>query len=306
MFVELQRATTPKLDLTRLPAPEALQKLSCHYEHHFDVQVGCFATQKDLPEAIDELHILHDVVFLRGNRAASDADMMPLAAFLQGVGPELEAEGPKQETKTPKDTVPAPELMTAHPWLRGHLKRKAEPVLPLPQQPESDEDEDNPSEESGDEAEVFRAFDALEQARADLARTRPTVPIAFEVYLRGGAETVARKSRVLDEFRGLPRLQECRVWSRRYGLQQTYGASVARYGEQVASLMATEWCHRMQYFWQLFCLAEDDDYKYTQADLDGYTPTAWYSEACESADPASPTQRRLMELSQIRPACSVR
>eukprot|EP00974_Lingulodinium_polyedra_P107902 10445198-Lingulodinium_polyedra.AAC.1 len=57
-----------------------------------------------------------------------------------------------------------------------------------------------------------------------------------------------------------------------YGLQKSKRFSVSKFGMEEAQALAQGWCHRMEYFFELWTESGDPKYKFTQADKAGYSP----------------------------------
>ena len=302
VFSPLRVVDCPAFTVSDCSAPSVLDALNRHYEHHFELEIGQFHTQKDLPSSVEDLSLLPDLLFLDARHVVSHADAMPLARALEGSDPACASDhpGPAQPNAIKKASNIDPGLLKSNPWLVGHLKRKEtgqDVLLPLKSQGVEEES----TTECEEEGLVSNAFLDLERRRNEWQLEHTIVLTGFEVYIRGGQKTHAQKGRSLDEFRGQASTPSSRDWCRRYGLQRTFGAALPRYGDALASQLCLEWCHRQQYHFDIYCTVNDEAYTYSETDWAGYAERPEFLEVVASLEEGSVGYTRALELSWIRP-----
>eukprot|EP00975_Prorocentrum_lima_P028451 5978582-Prorocentrum_lima.AAC.1 len=57
-----------------------------------------------------------------------------------------------------------------------------------------------------------------------------------------------------------------------------------QFGEAVATQMASEWCRRLQHFYNIWISQQEPNYRYTAEDLGSHIPAAEWVELCASLD----------------------
>ena len=67
-------------------------------------------------------------------------------------------------------------------------------------------------------------------------------------------------------------------WCDRYLRARSAQFDAQMYLDHGASVLAREWCRRLQYFWDLHRHSGDPHYVYTQADVAGYRPLPEFPE----------------------------
>jgi hypothetical protein len=123
----------------------------------------------------------------------------------------------------------------------------------------------------------------------------------FYVTVRGGAWTLAHRGEVYDSFAAQARAGDARYFCRTYGLNVVVTFSVARYGDLSASLLAHEWCRRLEYFFGLWMAQDDWLYRFTDADVSSYHPKDEFVDFFLGLPLDSPTMARASEVNNIRP-----
>eukprot|EP00974_Lingulodinium_polyedra_P025625 2476487-Lingulodinium_polyedra.AAC.1 len=63
---------------------------------------------------------------------------------------------------------------------------------------------------------------------------------------------------------------EAAPWCVKYGLAQSARFSIGLYGPDLASSLARSWCHRMEYYYGIFCDARQAGYEYVLPDHEAY------------------------------------
>eukprot|EP00974_Lingulodinium_polyedra_P035846 3440398-Lingulodinium_polyedra.AAC.1 len=69
------------------------------------------------------------------------------------------------------------------------------------------------------------------------------------------------------------------AWCKRYGLNTSARFVVTLYGDQLATIMARAWCHKMQHYFDIATAAQDPGYVYVLAYHDSYLEPAGFTEA---------------------------
>jgi hypothetical protein len=231
------------------------------------------------------------------------ADPIPLSVWLDANWQDAIAstEGEKEGSR-PRTTKShaSSELVKKHPFLKKHFRDK-EKV----QTDEGDENElvseDEIAVEPEDEDFVAMALAQLEARRSKWEEDGHISVDAVEVIIRGGSWLAKHKHVAFDEFRAQPRTSEARSFCRLYGWHLSFSASIARYGESVASQLCLAWAHKAQHFYQLWCEGGDDSYDFSEADVKGYTEPLSYLELAIGMDIASPAFSRVCEIRAMVP-----
>ena len=102
-------------------------------------------------------------------------------------------------------------------------------------------------------------LDALVQKRAEMGLDVGSRGADFAVILRGGPDLFRRTGKVYDEIRGQFCNAEAHAFCVEWKLQKSCSASLARYGEATAHILAKGWVAKMQWCYDL-ALAEGPDF----------------------------------------------
>ena len=70
------------------------------------------------------------------------------------------------------------------------------------------------------------------------------------ISIRGGADTRKRKGVSHDTFRGAAH-GLAKDWCAYYCHQDTKSYSMRKYGEEIVSVLALEWCRKLQFYYDL-------------------------------------------------------
>ena len=281
------------------------------YEFTFKFALGQFYTQCDLPRDEREIEVLPNV-FVRAQHAVSLADKVGLATWLEANKPmaeideENDSEDEADKVEKAREEAASSDVAKRYPWLQGHLKRKVDI--------EDEEHDDSPAkkrnlplkEEEVDDDFLSDALSKLELRRAEWEEEAPRDTKSFEVFLRGGTWTAKHKKAAYDEFRAQPCTADARDFCRRYGLRQSFSASVTRYGEDLASKLCVAWTHKVSYFFELYMGQDDFNYDFSKEEYDGYVESLEYLESVCGLDVNQAAFLRVMEIRNIRPALTLR
>ena len=96
-------------------------------------------------------------------------------------------------------------------------------------------------------------------------------------------------------------MSEGRLFLRKYGFHLTFSASIARYGEHIASQLCLAWAHKMQYFFSLRDESGDEEYVFSQADVEAYLEPPSYLDMALGLDVVSLAFARVVEIRALRP-----
>ena len=234
------------------------------FEHNYALEAGGFVYSDEHFVAPDSpVFVLEPCTLRLGGRVASDGDWRPLDEVLRGLGGGAiaAAAAASDDESESEAAVPAPEsdvpLWVTHPWLMadwaalGHTRKgRLEPRL---QTPAVASEETAPRDDWS--AEGFTAEEAmaeLEALRARWACDEHRAPSDFKVRVRGGAYTAARMGVAADASRGEAANQEAEAFCVAAGLPRSATFNFLRYTEEHARDLARAWCHRLQWWFDLW------------------------------------------------------
>ena len=78
--------------------------------------------------------------------------------------------------------------------------------------------------------------------------------------------------------------------------------SIKKYPMNVASTICTEWCRKMQFFYDLWGAQGDDNYCFMQEDVDSYTWSEAWRALMEDIPLVGPTMERVQVLEALSPS----
>lgn len=168
---------------------------------------------------------------------------------LRSMFPESLAHDPEEpeEVADERKLAPEPSVFERFPWLMEYLNEN--PWL-KPDGEGSDLDLGTASKMQvhTTEAEAAEIFDLLMNKRAEWETNEVVERSSFAVELLGGRWTAAHIGVAYDAFRGASRGGDAEAWCERFGLQKSFRCGLRQVSEQVAHLICTEWCRKMQWF----------------------------------------------------------
>ena len=125
--------------------------------------------------------------------------------------------------------------------------------------------------ERADESELDRFAREAAQAREEMAikRMLMTTVNHFNVSIRKPDTGVCG----VNGYRPYAIGNTVKLWAANYGLPDNKTLGTAeKFTQDEASSLSLAWCHRCQYFYEIFLAFSDGsfDFQYSQADIDGY------------------------------------
>ena len=122
------------------------------------------------------------------------------------------------------------------------------------------------------------------------------------VIPRGGVSTFESCGLIIDGIRGEGTSDDCDDWCHHYGLNLTVTYSVALYGMELATQMATAWCHKTNYFWDIWvAFGRDLSFLYQARDAEQYEATPEWSAIAAACRPTDKHYARVQALRDLRP-----
>ena len=164
-----------------------------------------------------------------------------------------------------------------HQWLKskgGSIKTKHETDETNPElQPAQAASEHDPAAGVAQEDDERAAlFAMLDRARQQWTGPAQATAADFVVCLLGGKWLMEQTGLPYDAFMGKAK-QKSRgeAFLVQYGMQKTKRFFVSKFGMDEALALAHGWCHRMSYFFDIWAESGNPNYKFTEADLGGYS-----------------------------------
>ena len=117
----------------------------------------------------------------------------------------------------------------------------------------------------------------------------------------GGAWTHRHRGVVYDSMAAQARGGTPRDFCRSYGLGIMATFACDRYGDHGATVLAREWCHRMQYFFDVWMHQDKWGYVFTDGDVAGYAPLDDFVDYFLALDLDAPQMERASALNNMRP-----
>lgn len=228
------------------------------FDETFSIESGAVVAWDELPETeSNNLWLLRGLIHI-GATLATDDDIVSWNSFAQMLphAPESASEAKVAVSARPsaKQLDPAELPM----WLQGRLekdktaraggrgKTSAGPGgglvgdLPIDEPP-------------GTSDETLEALFHTHMLKS--AEWAPAAPISlpnFKVRLLGGNWLAGTKGKAYDAWRGWASGMQAQEWCERYKLNKSRRCEVSAYSEQGATTLANAWCHRMQYYCQIW------------------------------------------------------
>ena len=87
----------------------------------------------------------------------------------------------------------------------------------------------------------------------------------FKVTVRGAG----KGDKAYAELRGYASGQRAQQWCRKYHLFETADFAVSLFSEGECSVLVKAWCEQRAYWYSLWLMQEEENYEFTQADIEG-------------------------------------
>ena len=126
-----------------------------------------------------------------------------------------------------------------------------EAALPIAEGPAGDEG-GHPEDDVGDAVDVSELLDDLKAMRARWSHEEHCAPTDFKLKVRGGKAGAERLGVGADSLRGAPCNQPAERFVQLAGLPRSATFHIGRYGELHAGELVRVWCHRLQYWFDLW------------------------------------------------------
>ena len=239
------------------------------------------AVHKDLLPDVHNTHVLRDVYLASSHVVGSFLPPEPLSLLLEELPAVQKAkDSTSQESKSKRIKLKdiSDELLEEHPFLLDvvQVSKRAQPGeagLPAPASALSAAPSSAPVQATSlTEEQLQQTWDALALRRQAWSHTLQDSTEHFTLTLRGGAWTQAHHGTEADAVAGQAARGAPADWCRTYGLPKMASFSIRRYGEQIATRLAEEWCARLQYFFDLYLEDNSAMLKYTEEALQSYEP----------------------------------
>jgi hypothetical protein len=291
-------------DFGNMPLPDQRAWVQKHFDHDFSVQFGVSQLYSHgLFDEGGDIEVFTSGVYLHGPRFCSHFDPIPLDEFCASLPRATEKKRASSNQQTQKDRMD-PELLRMYPWLEkyesqnspGHHDRPfgaSGPELPTVETPELDEEL------------VRKTWELLEQRRREWAEEDNVHTTDFETFIRGGKWVQTHAGTAYDCIIGRPCSEPAREWVQMYFQNKTAAFAYKRYGEEAANMLALGWCHRMQYFFNLYADSQSRPFRYQKAELDAYEPEPAYAEWLAKLPAGSPAHKRHAEIMISFPAAQL-
>lgn len=229
-----------------------------------------------IPTSSALVSVLADLVHLGDDKVVSDSAEVPFAKFLEGlpgyIAPSRSAT--RSASSTPNPSVSEQQLME-YPWLVNYLSAGRNPVPNRPSvSPATSSHAAEPDQGELNYQDIEETLAELERKRAEWLADEEGTQEDFRVGLLGGAWVQRTKGKAADAFQGRCANKDASDWAERVGLNQTRRYELSFDGERAASVLASVWCHKMQYWYSLYLDADSYDIRDVPRDAKHYQEPA--------------------------------
>ena len=223
--------------------------------------------------------------------------------------PEPKKKGKDSTYTQPKISAPAGDAMAD--WMLAYkaassASSTASPAaLPVPKRSLAvpAEREAMEADDPGSDVDLDAAYEQLLAKKTELADRHQAHPCSFVVIVRHDPEMTAKTGKGFDTVRATHNGIEAKAWLDRHDLPLSFSMATKSRDAADCDKLCTEWCHRMQYFYNAWIEAgRSHDIVYDAAMIDSYAESADFSEWAD--DPARPKdlQARIRQLRKTYPA----
>ena len=266
------------------------------YDHEFTWGLGEFSSEQDVEhdEQTDDVLVLPHLQMLPGRRLVSDADPIPLLAFISKVAAKVVGTGEVGARATTKPRVDV-SVLEEIPWLAQFLDAKE--MNASHQRTSSSHKEKQKLPQVLDRDSVEKVFDVLEEKRRNWQWEGRDTSEDFVTEIRGGNWADLFLGQRADCMRGKAKSRGAKVWAQKYGMQKSSDYKYSKYrDEAITHGLAVAWCEQMQHYYNLYLQAGDVDFVYSQEDQGSWTGCAQLERDLERAGQSHPGYLRYQKV----------
>ena len=317
--------------LTGVSMRQLLELQDTIFEHDFILEWG--HTTSDMTgifTGMDNIMVIPGLGHLQGGRVCSHCDAVSLQDFVK----DLPKPSRSKRTTPAKEPVAkvSPELMQTYPWLQQFSESldnakaagdtstdpddETSAVLPEPAHDDMDGMEEGFVEAfiqspgvaaasmdmTSIEADALEtALQALQTKRSSWEHEDKLETTDFETWIKGGSWKQQHRGSGTDSTMARACSEVSTAWCKLYGLQKSTSFSHKKFGEEAAACLALAWCHRMQFFYNIYKLVDTHGYVYCEDDWTSYQEDESFSLFCQELATSSPAYERVGQLMATHP-----
>ena len=317
--------------LTGVSMRQLLELQDTIFEHDFILEWG--HTTSDMTgifTGMDNIMVIPGLGHLQGGRVCSHCDAVSLQDFVK----DLPKPSRSKRTTPAKEPVAkvSPELMQTYPWLQQFsesldnakaagdtstdLDDETSAVLLEPAHDDMDGMEEgfveafiqspgvaaSSMDMTSIEADALEtALQALQTKRSSWEHEDKLETTDFETWIKGGSWKQQHRGSGTDSTMARACSEVSTAWCKLYGLQKSTSFSHKKFGEEAAACLALAWCHRMQFFYNIYKLVDTHGYVYCEDDWTSYQEDESFSLFCQELATSSPAYERVGQLMATHP-----
>lgn len=274
-------------------------------EHRFVFQQrGAFVTDEQVVLLPDQLLVLPGA-FLRPQwDVAADGSPIAFQDFVEDL-PPLPPRKRKAEEEAEEAAAGAadPELplLEEQPWGEGMEEEQPEAAA---DPEEADADPGAAADPTLRSAFLDSLWAEMAERRAQWADEEQVKGDDFDVQMLGDRWTEDLRHKAFDSIIGLARAS-AKPWCKIYGLSTKTYYSIKLYTESGATLMAQEWCDRMQHFYDIWKAQGDAQYTFSEDDSTMYVEGETWLAFCGQEAMSAQLYERVAAIRCIAPGAPV-
>jgi hypothetical protein len=273
VFLPLRMNKLPLPSVVGLSEEAALGAWSSWHQWGFDYSPGAYVSDSelDLPEG-QTILVIHDLFFQPGCRLVGSREPEKLEEAL-AQRPAPPAAEPSQPSISAKARKSAEEdALAQYPWLAEYLD-KGEPRTRKRCKTSSHEGGEGLEPPELDDAAMALVWQKIEEFRQQWGMDGPNQEGDFVTAVKGGAWTARHLGIAVERVTADARKGAPSHFCQSYGLNQGMSFTLKRYGALNCSVLALEWCHRMQHWFNLWLEQDDPKFHYSEEELLSYEET---------------------------------
>jgi hypothetical protein len=224
-----------------------------------------------------DVFVMQHLAFAPPGRIVSAADPEPLSVFLANLPPlPVQSSRPartSQGSSHARSSSALDEALEQNPWLQEYIKQQ-QPSVGQSSLFVSGHNHELPLLLELPDEVIDNVWERLAEKRRQWELEGHELGADFGVHIRGGKWTAANRGVPFDCVRAQPAPGTPRDWCVMYGMPNSASFSYSKYGEGPASVLALQWCARMQYLFDIWKAQSDPRYVYLESDNRSYQEDA--------------------------------
>ena len=298
------KSAKPELPLMEDGWPHLFQYVDAYVPWTFQLLPCEYSKHVQLPDLEPhQIYVLEDGLYVEQSQLHCYGTLQRLDDLLRAYPHHhLHTSEPKAKKARAAATPLLAEEAEAHPWLHRYLPESSRKQAPHSSSSSASHTaSQQPTAALASEDKIAAVWASLAEVRAEWAAVDMWQGDDFRMSLRGGQWTAAHRGCVTDAVAAQVASDTGRQWVSMYQEQRMATFSSLRYTQRIATLLASEWCRKRQFFLNVWLQHGGGPHHYTAAEVESYQSSPEWSDFVRDTAPTHQALERATALNEWVP-----